>query len=619
MKNTVLFLLAAFVGRGAAPIVTRVEPPDWPAPANAVTLRLLLTGQNLAGARVSGCDAAQVTGSAQVSASGTHLFVDLAIGAGAQPGACTLRVTNPDGAAAAPFTIAAPLDSKGRFQGFSSDDVIYLIMPDRFANGDPSNDDPALSPGLFDRSKPRYYHGGDLAGIEKHLSYLNELGISAVWLTPVYDNSNRLNERERYGDKPVTDYHGYGAVDFYGVDEHLGTLDGLRRLVDAAHARYLEVILDNVCNHTGPYHPWVQDPPTATWFHGTEAAHPAETWQIQTLLDPHATPEMKRGTLDGWFVNILPDLNQDDPEVTRYLVQNTVWWVGTTGADGIREDTVPYVPRTFWRDWMSGIHAAWPHVPVVGEVFDGDPALTSFYQGGRAGFDGVDTGMDTVFDFPLFYAIRNTFAHHGSPGDLAHVIGHDGLYPNAARLVTFLGNHDVPRFLNEEGATIEDLKRAFTFLFSVRGTPLVYYGDEIGMRGGPDPDNRHDFPGGWAGDSHNAFEEGGRTADENSVFNQVRSLAALRRRHPALRHGSMIDLLLSDHAYAFARTAEDDHSITVVHEGPAAETLRVPVAGTGLRDGARLRSASGRSATVADGVVEIRLQPRSTELFVTEP
>jgi len=614
MKCQVCFLVAGLLCRAASPVVTKVEPPDWPAGAHPTSLRLLITGENLTGARVSGCHAGEVT----PGASGRYLFIELSIAAGAPPGACDLTIATPAGTASARFTIAAPLQPEHRFQGFSPDDVIYLIMPDRFADGDPGNDDPPISHGLLDRSRPRYYHGGDLAGVEQKLPYLQSLGVTSVWLTPVYDNANRLNERERYDDKPVVDYHGYGAVDFYAVDEHLGTLADLRQLVDSAHGRSLKLILDNVCNHTGPYHPWVQSPPTATWYHGTEAQHINETWQIQTLPDPHATPEMKRSTLDGWFANILPDLNQDDPEVARYLIQNTVWWVGATGSDAIREDTVPYVPRTFWRDWTHGIHAVYPRVPVVGEVFDGDPALTSFFQGGRTGFDGVDTGIDTVFDFPLFFAIRRTFAHHQSPAELAHVLAHDALYPDASRLVTFLGNHDVPRFMSEEGATADDLKRAFTFLLSVRGTPLIYYGDEIGMRGGPDPDNRHDFPGGWPGDPRNAFEASGRTAEENGIFDHLQRLLAVRRQHAALRHGAMMDLLLNEHAYAFARVSGEDRAVIIAHEGAEEEALRIPLAGTGLREGAVLRSMSGKTVRVAGGRIEVRMPARGVELMLAE-
>jgi hypothetical protein len=246
-----------------------VEPPDWPAEAQATTLRVLLTGRNLAGARV---DAPFPTGRVTISASGTHLFLDLQLPPHASPGTYSLRVDNGEGVATARFAIVAPLPAAGRFQGFSPDDVIYLLMPDRFANGDPRNDDPLVSHGMYDRGKPRYYHGGDFRGIIEHLPYLKDLGVTAIWLTPIYDNVNHLNQRERYDNEGITDYHGYGAVDFYGVEEHFGTFDEFRELVDRAHWLGIKVIQDQVANHTGPYHPWIQDPPTPAWFHGSEAA-----------------------------------------------------------------------------------------------------------------------------------------------------------------------------------------------------------------------------------------------------------------------------------------------------------------------------------------------------------
>ena len=259
---------------------------------------------------------------------------------------------------------------------------MYLLMPDRFANGDPANDDPAVSKGLLDRTKGRYYHGGDLRGVIDRLPYLKDLGVTAIWLNPWYDNVNHLNERETYDGQAITDYHGYGAVDFYAVEERLGDLATLREMVDRAHALGIKVIQDQVANHSGPYHPWVKDSPTPTWYYGTQEKHLANTWQTWTLQDPYSTPETRKSTLEGWFIDILPDLDQDDPEVARYTIQNTLWWVGVSGLDGIRQDTLPYVQRRFWKDWMAAIKKEYPDLRVVGELFDGDPALVSFFQGG---------------------------------------------------------------------------------------------------------------------------------------------------------------------------------------------------------------------------------------------
>lgn len=422
----------------APPSVVKVEPPDWPSEDRATAVRILVTGRNLAGARV---DATFPTKRLAVSPTGTHLFVDLQLPAHAKPGSYPIRVRTTDGNATAPFAIVAPLPASGRFQGFSPDDVIYLMMPDRFANGDPSNDDPAVSRGMYDPAKPRYYHGGDFRGIINRLPYLKDLGVTAVWLTPIYDNVNHLNERQKVDGLPIADYHGYGASDFYAVEEHFGTFDEFRELVDRAHALGIKVIQDQVANHTGPYHPWVQDPPTGTWFHGTEARHVAETWRTWTLIDPHATPATRSSTLDGWFVDVLPDLNQDDPEVARYLIQNTLWWIARTGIDGIRQDTVPYVPSSFWHDWNAAIHERYPNVRVVGEIYDTDPALPAFFQGGRAGFD-------SVFDFPLQDAIARVFTGKAPVRELPKMLAHDGLYPDPDRLVTFIGLHDMARFLH---------------------------------------------------------------------------------------------------------------------------------------------------------------------------
>lgn len=618
MRFANLFCAAALLCNAAVPVVTKVEPPDWVAPSQSTTLRLLLTGRDLSGARVTACDTALRTANEKTSATGTHLFVDVTVPAGFHPGQCSLTISAAGGTTTAPFAITEALSPSARFQGFSNDDVIYLIMTDRFANGDPSNDDPAIARGLLNRNKARYYHGGDFAGIREKLPYLKSLGVTAIWMTPVYDNANHLNGRERYNNEDITDYHGYGAVDFYGVEEHFGTLESYRELVDAAHRLGIKVIQDEVANHTGPYHPWVQDPPTPTWFNGTEAHHLANTWQVWTLLDPHATAAMRKGTLEGWFANILPDLNQNDPEVSRYLIQNSLWWIGRTGFDAIREDTVPYVPRSFWRDWTNAIHHAYPNVRIVGEVFEPDPAIPAFYQGGHEGFDGIDTGLDSVFDFPLQSAIQRVFAGHGSPTELSRIIAHDSLYPAASRLVTFIDNHDMARFLNEKGATMDDLARAFTFLFSVRGTPLIYYGDEIGMPGANDPDNRRDFPGGWPADTRNAFEKTGRTADENRLFDHIRQLAAIRRGSEALRHGAMIDLIATDHAYAFARKAGNEGVIAVVHEGPAGETVRIPVGAAGLRDGLQLSDAAGvlPPVQVSNGCIEVELPARAAAIYL---
>ncbi|WP_321477942.1 alpha-amylase family glycosyl hydrolase [uncultured Paludibaculum sp.] len=608
----VLTLTVCLTAAAQPPTLNKIEPPDWFTAEAAQRQLIVLSGTQLQGVRIE-CASPLQAGPAEINRSGTHVLFDLTIPAAAKPGRYPCSARNPAGTASIPFELSAPLPTAGRFQGFSNDDVIYLIMPDRFANGDPSNDDPRTSPGLFDRKHRRYYHGGDFAGIRKRLPYLKDLGVTAIWLTPIYENYNRLDPKESYAGEQLTSYHGYGATDLYAVEDHFGTLDDYRALVDEAHRLGLKVIQDHVENHVGPRHPWVETPPRAEWLHGTREQHIEETWQTWLLLDPQAGP-LLRGVLDGWFAGILPDLNQDDPQVARYLIQNSTWWIARTGADAIRQDTVPYAPRAFWRDWSAALHQSFPHLKIVGEILDPDPALTSFYQGGRSGFDGIDTGLDSVFDFPLYFAIRDVFARHQSPLALARLLAHDSLYAQPQRLVTLLGLHDTKRFMSEDGATLDDLANAFTFLFTTRGIPMIYYGDEIGMAGGDDPENRHDFPGGWADDPHNAFEAAGRTSAENKLHDHIRKLTRLRAGSRALREGTTRPVYASESAYAFLREAGQERFLVIVHGGAAPETLSIPSEGPAA---VSLHCEIGcREDVQATGKTwNVPIAPRTTEVY----
>jgi glycosidase len=445
-------------------------------------------------------------------------------------------------------------------------------MPDRFANGDRSNDEPAVSRGLLDRAQPRRWHGGDLAGVRQRLPYLKALGITTIWMNPIYDNTNVLDTKEVYDGRPTTAYHGYHAIDYYAVDERFGDLAELRRLVDDAHAQGMKIVLDMVANHTSAYHPWVADPPTPTWYNGTAERHLANTWQTWTLADPYGSAETRRQTLDGWFIDILPDLNQNDPETARYLIQNTLWWVGMSGMDGIRQDTWQYVPRPFWRDWMDAIRREYPTLRVVGEVLDGDPAHVAFFEGGRPQFDGVDDKLDALFDFPLFYPIRNAFAQGRPLRDVVQMLAHDRLYRDPSTLVTLVGLHDVGRFMGEKGATLEGLKLAHTFLLTARGTPLIYYGDEIAMAGGNDPDNRRDFPGGFPGDRRDAFTAAGRTPAEQGVWTHIQSLLRLRAERAELRRAPMEHLLVGEQHFVYRR----GRTVVAINNDTTRAELRLP-------------------------------------------
>ncbi len=600
------------------PEALKVEPPNWWPGHTLNPVRVLIHGKNLQGATVEAGNPRVKVGLTRVNRAGTYLFVDLQIDPKAQPGPAPLSVATTQGVTQAPFELLEPLPREGRFQGFDHDDVFYLLMPDRFANGDTSNDNPPQSPNMLDRSKSRYYHGGDLQGVIDHLPHLKNLGITTLWLNPLYDNVNHLNEREVYDQGPITDYHGYGATDFYAVEEHFGSLETLRTLVDEAHKLGIKVVQDQVANHTGPYHEWVKDSPTPTWFNGTETDHIPNNWQIWTLADPHATEDLQRPTLSGWFINILPDLNQDDEEVARYIIQNTLWWIGISGIDGIRQDTLPYVPRKFWRDWTAAIRREYPNFKVVGEMWDGDPALVSFFQGGRARYDGVDSGIEALFDFPLFYAVRKAFTDQGAKlREIPKILSEDRLYPDPDNLLTFVGLHDVSRFMSESGANFNASRLAHTLILTARGIPVIYYGDEIGMQGGNDPDNRRDFPGGWLGDPQNKFEPSGRNVEENALHDAIRQLVRLRSELVSLRRGDTVHLMVEEDAYAFARVTDSDSALVVFNAQRQQRRLNINLAQSGFHNDEILQDRLGNApqTTVKDGYAEIVLPAQSAAVM----
>jgi glycosidase len=577
----------------------------------------MINGRNLHGARVQSAGRGlRIVGTPKVNDGGTYLFIDISITPNAQPGKRKLIVSNASGSTEASFEILPMLARAGRFEGFSTADVMYLIMIDRFSDGDESNNDATQSRGLYDRNNKYYYHGGDLQGVIDHLPYLKDLGVTALWLTPWYDNYDRLNEIELKDGKPCTGFHGYNPQDFYAVEEHFGTLMKLRELVEAAHKMGLKIIQDEVVNHTGPYHRWVSDPPTPTWFNGTRQKHLANVFQTWTLHDTRPVAILKKQTMEGWFLDFLPDLNQNDPEAARYLIQNTLWWIGITGTDGIRMDTWQYVPNAFWRRWTAAIKREFPKFTVVGEVKDGDAVHTSYFQGGRM-HDGADSGLDSLLDFPLFYSIRHAFGEGHNLDEVPKTLAKDYLYNDPNILVTLLGGHDDGRFMSESGATIAGLKLANLFLMTTRGVPQLYYGDEIGMTGPDEPTTRADFPGGFPGDARNAFSKEGRTATEQETFDYIRRVARLHTELTPLKRGELVNLYVSGQQYAYARRVNSEAAIIVINNDIKSATIEFDVEPVGLADGTTLvdQLENGRTIKVADRQLAVTLPARTAAVF----
>ena len=424
------------------------------------------------------------------------------------------------------------------------------------------------------------------AAFVEHLPYLKDLGITTLWLTPIVKNG------------AATDYHGYGAVDLYAVDPHLGGMQDYQELVQEAHKQHMKVFFDVVPNHVGPLNPWVKNPPLPDWFHGSAAAHidsfsplknsfygqpdKKETANdpFESLEDPHTPPQMRKNLTDGWFFSQLPDLNTENPTVVQYLIQNSVWWAEISGLDGYRVDTFPYVSRKFWEEWHTGLRKIYPRLSTIGEVFHPDPTVTSFYAGGRKGWDGIDTQLTTLFDFPMYFTLRDVLLKGAPTGKIPNILRQDSLYPHPEYLLPFFANHDTPRFAGVSGANSAKLKLAYGLVLTLRGIPELYYGDEIAMPGGNDPDNRRDYPGGWQEDPRSAFTREGRTPEQQGVFEYVQKLLQIRREHDALRGGTLWHLAADDTSYVFLRESEEERLLVSFNNSSTEKIVKISLRDT---------------------------------------
>ncbi|MBA2620417.1 MAG: cyclomaltodextrinase N-terminal domain-containing protein [Acidobacteria bacterium] len=611
-----VFLLACSVIAQNAPQISKVEPPNWWAGHSINPVRVMARGANLQNASVQSKNNALKVSNVKINGRGDYLFFDVKIAVSAKVGKYEFQVSTPKGKSIVPFEISEPLDAKTHFQGVTNDDVIYLIMPDRFANGDTSNDNPKdSSAAANDRKNSRAWHGGDFRGIKKHLDYLKELGITAIWLTPWYDNPNRQFDCDKPW-CPNTNYHGYHAIDYYAAEDRFGTLADLRDLIEAAHKIGIKVVQDQVANHVGVQHVWVKNPPLDNWFSRFEP----NTFNNSVLLSPNASETERNNLLRGWFNESLPDLNQDEPEVSRYEIQNALWWIGTTGIDGVRQDTIQYMPRPFIRDWSTAILKQYPRIYLVGEVFETDSAQTAFFQGGKTGWDGVDTKLPSVFDFNLWNVSRDVFTGKKPARALRDVLKYDGLYPNVNNITTLQNNHDTKRFMSLDGATLEAAMLHTAFLLSTRGIPQLYYGEELAMRGGDDPFNRADFPGGWAEDKKNAFTKSGRTAEEQEMFSHIQTWLEIRRQSNALKFGRIVDLQYNEDVYSFARQSGKEIVVLGFNRSNEQKYVEFDEGNLGLKNVRYLPNGSGiainiSNQSVVGGKAKLPIPPRSAVIY----
>jgi glycosidase len=560
----ILILTAVFcqVPTHAKPLsIDKVEPPNWWVPMKHNRVQLMLYGDNLKEIEAKFDNPQLKVSAIHTLANPAYAFVDIEIPPDLAPGIYVLSISKEQETIEVKYPILSRNSDKNRYAGFGPRDIVYLITPDRFANGDPFNDRKEDRFGEFDQRDPYKRHGGDLQGIIDHLDYLKDLGVTALWLNPVLENNGRLS------------YHGYQTTDYYRIDPRFGSNDDYRRLVQAAHERGLKIIFDHINNHIGINHPWIKNLPADDWLNGSVENHLSDKHYKFSVFDTHADDKARQMLRTFWFVDEMPDLNQKNPFLATYLIQNTLWWIEFSGMDGIREDTYPYPDPAFLSEWERVILTEYPQFNIVGEIYSNSSALISRFQKGTVFSRPFETNLPAVMDFPLMMAYRDFIQGKGTLKDIYEVFAVDFLYGDPDNLLTFLDNHDTPRAFYIAKERSDRVKLCLAMLLTTRGIPQLLYGTEIGMLGGEKHvELRADFPGGFPDDKRSAFAPAGRTEKENEVFDYVQTLLHLRKQHPALSIGDMTHMVPKDEVYMYFRTWKEE-CIWIVVNGNEQEKL----------------------------------------------
>lgn len=574
---SILFLLTATIVMNATEI-TRIDPTNWFAGMKNPQLQLMVYGPEIRNTEKVTTDYPGVTITDIVRLdSPNYLLVYLNL-QNAQPGTMKLTFL----AKSQKLTIDYQLKQRemrgDERHGFDISDVLYLLMPDRFAQGPHHQAQLAgMRPYKEDRSKPSLRHGGDLEGLMQHLDYFNELGVTALWFTPILENNSPDQQQ-------WSTYHGYACTDYYRVDPRFGTNQQYRQLIDACHKKGLKVVMDMIFNHCGFEHPWVGDMPSKDWFNlpqwleqsgGTSDSRGTSflqtSYKLTPVLDPYASDVDKRETVEGWFVSTMPDLNQDNPHLMRYLIQNSIWWIETAGIDGIRMDTYPYAFRRPMAQWMKELDEEYPNFNTVGETWVTQPAYTAAWQKDSKLSD-INSYLKTVMDFSFQEKLdsakhEQTDAWWRGYNRLYNSFCYDYLYPNPSSVMAFLDNHDTDRFLGN-GCDMPALKQGLALLLTVRRIPQLYYGTEILMNGTKEVSDgfvRKDFPGGFPGDKHNCFTSQGRSGDEQAMFQWLSRLLHWRQGNPVISRGTMKQFIPHNGIYVIAREFEGRTIVTLLN------------------------------------------------------
>ena len=553
LKTLALSLLATFAANAAVNI-DRVEPTNWYAGMKNPSLQLMVYGKGIKQANVSTDYAGVKVDSVVRLDSPDYLLVYLNL-QGAQPGTMKLNFEQGGKKKQVNYEIKRrDMPGEAR-QGFTNADVLYMLMPDRFADGNVKNN---VVKGMLDqlcvRTEPSLRHGGDLEGIRQHLDYFNELGVTTLWFTPVLEN-------DMPGGGGHSSYHGYATTDYYKVDPRFGTNEDYRRLVDEAHQKGLKVVMDMIFNHCGSSHPWQINPPASDWFN--QPNYGLQTsFKLTPCVDPYASEIDKRETEEGWFASSMPDLNQNNPHVATYLIQNSIWWVETVGINGIRMDTYPYAYAAPMARWMKQLNEEYPNFNTVGETWVTQPAYTAAWQKDSR-LAKQNSNLKTVMDFAFYEAMDS--CKHETTDDwwrgfnrVYNTFVYDYLYTDVNHVMAFIENHDTDRFLGE-GKDVNRLKQGLALLLTIKRIPQLYYGTEVLMNGVKkvtDGNVRKDFMGGFPGDERNCFTADGRTAAENEMFGWLSRLLHWRKGNDVIVNGTQTQFCPHNGVYVIARRHE---------------------------------------------------------------
>ena len=569
--------------------VDRVDPTDWYVGMKNPSLQLMVYGKNIANVTDVTTDYPGVVVDSIVRLeSPNYLLVYLNL-RDAQPGTMILKFQVSGKRVQVDYVLKAREMAGSKRMGFTNADVLYMLMPDRFAQGAGHNPQVAgMRTYKEDRTQPSLRHGGDLNGIREHLDYFNELGVTALWLTPVLENDSPDDERG------YSTYHGYATTDYYRVDPRFGTNEDYRRLCDEAHAKGLKVVMDMIFNHSGFEHPWTQDMPTKDWLNlpdwlkesqgtsnPTGTSFQQTSYKLTPVKDPYASQVDLRETVDGWFVPTMPDLNQRNPHVMTYLIQNSKWWIETIGIDGIRMDTYPYADAKGMARWMKELDEEYPNFNTVGETWVTEPAYTAAWQKDSK-LSKDNSYLKTVMDFSFFEKLsqaknEETDAWWQGLNRLYNSFVYDYLYEDPDHVMAFVDNHDTDRFLGN-GRDSLMLKQALALLMTVRRIPQMYYGTEIMMNGTKevtDGNVRKDFPGGFPGDQNNAFTREGRTQAQQQMWQWTSRLLHWRKGNEVITKGKMTQFIPFNGIYVIARQYQGRTALTILNGTTRPATMEV--------------------------------------------